>query len=178
MAATLLELYPKGPLSQASYMPEQDPVEALPYFDPTGYDCTAIDRYGHVSIRGGVRRRVFFSDNPDHAPHLHKTALIRWNRRYAYISSTHIALPRRLNGGFVRLDLPTGVLLHTKFLPNILDKSREEKHRAEHFTHAERYDLYYDGIIADPILWSEGSARYEGWEQLERLGLMRAGGWV
>lgn len=178
MATTLLELYPKGPLSIARHTPGQDPVETLPYFDPAGYDTTVIERYGHTSIRGGVRRRVFFADAPDHAPHLHKTPLIRWNRRYAYLSSTHIALPRRLNGGFARLDLPTGVLLHTKFLPSILDKSREEKARAEHFTHAERYEGYYDGILADPDLWYEGSAKYEGWEQLERVGLLRSGAWV
>ena len=178
MAATLLELYPKGPLSQTRHAPGQDPVETLPFFDPVGYVRTPIDRYGHVSIRGGVRRRVFFADNADHAPHLHKTPLIRWNRRYAYLSSTHIALPRRLNCGFERTDLPTGALLHTKFLPNILEKSREEQQRAEHFTHTERYEEYYDRIIADPDLWFEGSARYEGWQQLGRLGLIRQGDWV
>ena len=178
MAATMLELYPKGPLSQASHRLDQDPLETLPWFDPSGYDRTAMDSYGHVSIRGGVRRRVFFADDPDHAPHLHKTPLVRWSRRYAYISSTHVALPRRLNGGFDHADLPTGVLLHTKFLPNILDKSREEKQRAEHFTHAERYDTYYDRIIADPDLWFEGSQHFEGWQQLEALGLIRQGQWL
>ena len=178
MATMLVELYPKGPLSKAVHLPGADPVDTLPFFDPTGYDRTPMDRYGHTSIRGGVRRRVFFGQNPDHAPHLHKTPLIRWDRRYAYFSSTHIALPRRLNGGFERMDLPTGVLLHTKFLPNILDKSREEQHRAEHFTHAARYDPYYDSILADPDLWFDGAARYEGWQQLEQLGLTRRGDWV
>ena len=177
MAAMMLDLYPKGPLSRAAYQPGQDPVAALPWFDGTGYDRTAMDRFGHVSIRGGVRRRVFFAGAPGHAPHLHKTPLIRWRPGYAYLSSTHIALPRRLNDGFQRVDLPTGLLLHSKFLPNILDKSNEEKQRGEHFTHVGHYQDYYDSIIADPDLWCEQSVRYEGWQQLEALGLMARGGW-
>ena len=176
MATMMLELYPKGKLSQAVWL--DDPVAALPWFDASGYDHTKIDRFGHVSIRGGVRRRVFFADQPDHAPHLHKTPLIRWKPGYAYLSSTHIALPRALNGGFQRADLPTGVLLHTKFLPNILAKSQEEKQRGQHFTHVERYDDYYDSIIADPDLWDAQSVRYEGWQQLEALGLMSRGRWA
>jgi hypothetical protein len=177
MACIMLELYPKGPLSQAVHQSGQDPVQTLPWFDADGYDRTAMDRFGHVSIRGGVRRRVFFADNPDLAPHLHKTPLIRWKRGYAYLSSTHIALPRALNGGFSRPDLPTGVLLHTKFLPNILDKSKEEKQRGEHFTHAARYDGYYDSLIADPDLWHDGAVQYQGWQHLEVLGLMARGRW-
>lgn len=178
LTVTMIELYPKGPLSEARHSPGQNPLETLPWFDASGYDYTPLQRFGLVSIRGGVRRRVFFADAHAHAPHLHKTPLIRWSRRYAYVSSTHIALPRRLNGGFARADLPTGVLLHTKFLPNILDKSRDEKRRAEHFTHAENYDSYYDSVIADPNLWFEGSQRFEGWQQLEALGLMSRGGWI
>ena len=173
MATMMLELYPKGPLSQSVW--HDDPVAALPWFDAHGYDRTPMDRFGHVSIRGGVRRRVFFADQPDHAPHLHKTPLIRWQPGYAYLSSTHIALPRGLNGGFDSPDLPTGMLLHTKFLPNILAKSQEEKQRGEHFTHVDRYDGYYDSILTDPDLWCDQSVRYEGWQQLEALGLMSRG---
>ena len=178
MACMMLELYPKGPLSQAVHLAGQDPVKTLPWFDGHGYDRTRVNRFGHVSIRGGVRRRVFFADRPDHAPHLHKTPLVRWKSSYAYLSSTHIALPRHLNGGFDRPDLPTGVLLHTKFLPNILDKSKEEKQRGQHFTHPDRYDCYYDSIIADPDLWHDGSVQYQDGQQLEALGLMSRGHWA
>lgn len=178
MATMMLELYPKGPLSGASHHPGKDPVQTLPWFDPAGYDHTPMGRYGHVSIRGGVRKRMFFAEAPEQAPHLHKTPLIRWRRGFAYHSSTHIALPRHLNTAFGRTDLPTGVLLHSKFLPNILSKSQEEKLRGEHFTHAERYDQYYSGVLADPDLWFEGSRRFEGWEQLEALGLLRRGEWL
>lgn len=176
-AAMMLDLYPQGRLSDTRYAAGDDPLRALPWFDATGYDRTPQQRFRNTSIRGGVRRRVFFAGQPDHAPHLHKTPLIRWNRSFAYVSSTHIVLPRRLNGGFARSQLPTGALLHTKFLQNILDKSREEKARGEHFTHVERYGVYYDSLIADPDLWTPASQRFVGWEQLERLGLMQRGAW-
>lgn len=178
MAALMLDLYPKGPLGAQPHVPGQNPLEILPYFDASGYSRSPIARYAHVSIRGGPRARVFFADRPERAPHLHKTPLLRWHWRYAYLSSTHLALPQRLNDGFARPDLPTGALLHTKFLPEILAKSAEEKTRAEHFTHPELYGAYYDGVLAAPDLWHAGSQSYEGPEQLERLGLIQRGAWA
>jgi hypothetical protein len=178
MAAMMLDLYPEGPLSTAHAAPGEDPTQALPLFDAEGYDWEYQPKFGNISIRGGVRQRVFFADAPDRAPHLHKTPLIRWHWRYAYVSSTHIALPRRLNAGFdARLQAPTGVLLHTKFLGEVIAKSRDEKLRREHFTHAERYDGYYDGIIADPVLRDAQSHRLSDWRGLEALGLMTRGNW-
>lgn len=177
--AMMLDLYPQGPLSAVQYEPGQDPTETLPWFDADNYRREFLPKYRMTSIRGGVRQRVFFPDTPEFSAHLHKVPLVRWNRRYAYASSTHSALPRRLNAVFdPGLERPSGVLLHTKFLPGILDKSAEEKHRREHFTHAERYDDYYDALVSDPVLWSENSVRYTGSEQLEELGLMSRGNWV
>jgi len=178
MAAMMLDLYPEGPLSTAHAAPGEDPTQVLPLFDAGGYDWEYQPKFGNISIRGGVRQRVFFADDRDRAPHLHKTPLIRWHWRYAYVSSTHIALPRRLNAGFdARLNAPTGVLLHTKFLDEVLVKSRDEKMRREHFTHAERYDGYYDRIIADPVLRDAQSQRLTDWRDLEALGLMTRGNW-
>ncbi len=199
MAALMLDLYPRGALSRAasphrgnsggdsgadpsadpSADPGADPVAALGWFDAWGYDWCYLPRHRAISIRGGVRQRVFFADRPELAPHLHKTPLVRWRRSYAYLSSTHVLLPRQLNVGFdARLERPTGVLLHTKFLPEILAKSAEDRLRREHFTHAERYDDYYRDILDDPDLWSPEAQRYEGWRQLAQLGLMQGGRWA
>lgn len=178
MAALMLDMYPKGPLSEATYLPGTNPAEALPYFDADNYTWEKINKRKIISIRGGVRKRVFFADQPDHAPHLHKIPLIKWDPSYAYLSSAHDALPPRLNTAFdLREGLPTGVLLHSKFLNTVVDKSTEEKHRAEHFTHPERYGDYYDEIARDPDLWCPASVRYEGAAQLEALGLMTRGNW-
>lgn len=176
--AMMLDMYPKGPIGAVSYRPGSDPFAVLDWFDGEGYTWEQKPRFGNVSIRGGVRKRVFFAQEPEHAPHLHKVPLVRWDRRFAYVSSTHIALPQTLNQVFdARSELPTGVLLHSKFLEEVIAKSVEEKQRRQHFTHIERYDDYYDGLIANPVLWSPQSLRYRDWQQLEALGLMTRGAW-
>lgn len=177
--ALMLDMYPKGPLGSGSYSAGGDPFAQLNWLDADGYTWEYLHRFGQVSIRGGPRKRVFFAARPDHAPHMHKVPLIRWNRRYAYVSSTHTVLPRPLNAVFDRrLNLPSGVFLHSKFLDGVIEKSKEERQRREHFTHADRYDGYYDSIIEAPDLWHPGAVRYDGWQQLEALGLMTRGGWI
>ena len=179
MAALMLDMYPKAALSSVTYDAGSDPTQVLSWFDAHGYTWEQQKKFGNISIRGGPRKRSFFSDAPDHAPHLHKVPLIKWARSNVYVSSTHIALPRRLNVVFDRrLNRPTGALLHTKFLPEVIEKSASEKHRAEHFTHPERYGGYYDEIVRDPILWNAESERYTGTAQLVDLGLMHGGAWV
>ena len=154
MAALMLDIYPKGPLSAANYVSGTDPCETLMWFDHDNYTWERQHKSQNISIRGGVRKRKFFIDTPDLAPHLHKIPLIKWRRSFVYASSTHIALPRRLNNAFdARLDQPIGVLLHTKFLDVVLKKSDEEKSLRELFTHTVNYDVYYDQIIAYPNLW-------------------------
>lgn len=74
-------------------------------------------------------------------------------------------------------ETPSGVLLHTKFLPEIIQKSQIEKQRRQHFHDPNQFGSYYDGIIDGPTLWTAQSVPFEGWEQLETLGLMNAGGW-
>lgn len=178
MSALMLDLYPKGRLSSAQYTPGTPPWEALPWFDAEGYTWEFLPKFRVISIRGGTRKRFFFGQTPDHAPHLHKTPLVKWHRHFAYASSTHHLLPRHLNAAFdARKGLPTGVLMHSKFLNHVVDRSREEKLRAEHFTHSERYDAYYDQIASDPDLWYPGAIRYQDTAQLEHLGLMTRGAW-
>lgn len=178
MSAIMLDLYPQGPLSTAVMAEGQNPLDVLCWFDAEGYTREYKTRYRLVSVRGGPRKRVFFHREPDLAPHLHKTPLIFWNRSYSYASSTHHALPTSLNRGlFDDSPAPTGLLLHTKFLGEIIAKSAEEKQRREHFTHTENYLAYYDGVIADPVLWHEDSVQLNPNTDYVALGLMRRGNW-
>ncbi|OCX65407.1 glycosyl transferase family 2 [Thioclava sp. SK-1] len=178
MPAMMLDMYPDGPLSTAHTAAGQSPADSLPNFDGWGYSWEYQSRFHNISIRGGPRKRSFFADTPDLAPHLHKTPLIRWHWRYAYVSSMHIALPAVLNTGFdARRTTPTGVLLHSKFLDGAIERARHEKHRGEHFTHRDVYDSYYDRVAADPDLRYEGSCRYKGPNSLLEAGLMRRGDW-
>ncbi|WP_371155964.1 glycosyltransferase family 2 protein [Jannaschia sp. 2305UL9-9] len=179
MGALMLDLYPRGPLGRTTHRPTDDPTRTLPYFDAGNYVITRQPKLQNLWIQGGVRARAFFASDPRRAPTLSKVPLIRWHRDYAYVTSTHSALPRRLNHVYAQdgSEAPTGVLLHSKFLPNILQKSQEEQVRRQHFENSELYQGYYDALVGDPTLWCPQSTRYEGWQQLEALGLMSRGGW-
>lgn len=179
MGALMLDMYPRGPLGQIRPGRDADPIAAIPYFDAGNYVMIRQPKLHNLWVQGGPRARTFFAADPRRAPTLSKVPLVRWDRRYAYVSSTHSLLPRHLNevyatdGG----EAPTGVLLHTKFLPEIVEKSAEEKRRRQHFENSSLYEGYYDALTGDRTLWCDASTRYHGWQQLEGLGLLSRGGW-
>lgn len=178
--AMMIDLYPKGPLTEASYSPGQDPTEVLRWFDAGNYRSKTHHYYGNTWIQGGVRERMFFAQEPERAPTLNKTPLVKWHWRYAYVSSTHQILPRHLHDTF---DLEgqskvSGALLHTKFLPVITEKSAEELQRKQHFENTSLYQDYHRTLTTGPDLWHEGAVYYDGPEKLTSLGLMSKGDWV
>ena len=179
MGALMLDLYPEGALGAVPLPEGADPVAALPWFDAGNYVMVRQEKLHNLWVQGGPRARAFFAADPRRAPTLSKVPLVRWNRRYAYVSSTHTLLPRRLNRVYATdgAEAPSGVLLHSKFLPSIVSRSEEEKHRRQHFETSSLYDAYHDALIADPTLWCDRSTRYQGWAQLEALGLLSRGGW-
>ncbi|MFD0859294.1 glycosyltransferase family 2 protein [Roseovarius aquimarinus] len=178
--ALMLDMYPKGPLSAAPYAAGQDPCEVLTWFDAGNYMIQKQERLQNLWIQGGPRARMFFAAEPRRAPTMGKVPLVKWDRRYAYVSSAHSALPRRLNHVYDETggELASGVLLHTKFLHMVTERSAEEKARGEHFANSALYHSYYDRLTEDPDLWCPGSTRYRGWRHLEALGLMSRGAWL
>lgn len=180
--AMLLDLYPKGPLDAARYAEGQNPLELACWFDSGNYTITRNPEFGNLWIQGGPRARAFFADRPEAAPALNKTPLIKWDRSYAYVDSTHMVLPRGLNnvyetGGGERI---SGCLLHTKFLNTFIEKSEEEVVRQEHYARSREYKAYAEKLEAEgaPSLWTEMSERYVSWRQLEILGLLSKGSWA
>jgi len=180
MGALMLDMYPQGRLADAACPPGTDPTEALGWFDAGNYMIRRQPKQDALWIQGGPRARAFFADDPRRAPTMGKVPLIRWHWRYAYLNSTHAALPQRLNrvySGEGGAEL-SGVLLHTKFLDQIVEKSAEERQRGEHFANSVLYDRYYQALTENPTLWTPRSTRYRGWRHLEALGLMSRGGWI
>ncbi|MCB6178062.1 glycosyltransferase family 2 protein [Rhodobacter sp. Har01] len=178
--ALMLDLYPEGPLTAKGHRPGDDPLATLRWFDAGNYSVQVQPRMRNLWIQGGARARAFFATDPRRAPTLNKLPLVRWHWRYAYVNSTHAALPPRLNAVFDETggERISGVLLHTKFLPSAVEKAAEEKGRRQHFANPSRYAAYYDGLLADPVLHCPASLAYTGWRQLEGLGLMSRGGWL
>jgi len=179
-SAMLLDMYPKGRLDEQPYQPGQNPIDTACWFDSGNYSLSRNHRYGNLWIQGGPRARVFFQDNPQKAPALNKTPLVKWDRKYTYVSSTHMLLPRGLNlvydewGG----EKASGILLHTKFLDTFGAKAAEEIQRNEHYAASVEYKAYAEQMENDPQLWCKWSEKYINWRQLEILGLMSKGNWA
>lgn len=123
--AMLLDMYPKGPIEEAVYRRDDDPLSVASWFDAGNYMISRNGRFGNLWIQGGPRARVFFRDRPDRAPALNKIPLVKWQRHYAYDSSTHNLLPRGLNRVYDEFggEKASGVLLHTKFLNSFTSKA-------------------------------------------------------
>jgi hypothetical protein len=177
--ALMLDMYPKGPVGAQPYSPGDDPFAVLCWFDGGNYTIRKQPRLQNLWVQGGVRARAFFGEAPRRAPTMQKIPLVKWHWRYVYVNSAHALLPRRLNRVYDETggEMTSGVLLHSKFLHTIVEKSAEEKHRREHFANSRLYDSYYDALTRDPDLWCRGSTRLTGWRQLEAMGLMSRGGW-
>jgi len=150
-SAMLLDMYPKGKLSDQPYQPGQDPLEIACWFDSGNYTISRNSRFGNLWIQGGPRSRVFFPDAPEKAPALNKTPLVKWDKRYVYASSTHMLLPRGLN--------------------LVYDEWGGEKASVEYKAYAARMEN-------EPQLWCKWSEKYINWRQLEILGLMSKGNWA
>lgn len=179
-SAMLLDMYPKGRIDAEPYTPGQDPLDIACWFDAGNYTIEKNKRFGNLWIQGGPRARIFFPDTPELAPALNKIPLVKWDRRYTYVSSTHSLLPRGLNlvydewGG----EKASGVLLHTKFLNTFSDKALEELERKQHYSASVEYQAYAERLADNPELWCKWSEKFINWRQLEILGLMSKGNWA
>jgi len=179
-SAMLLDMYPKGRLDEQPYRAGQNPLEIASWFDSGNYTISRNKKLGNLWIQGGPRARVFFPDEPARAPALNKIPLVKWDRRYAYVSSTHMLLPRGLNqvydewGG----EKASGVLLHAKFIDTFNTKAAEELDRKQHYAASVEYKAYANTLQDDPDLWCKWSEKYINWRQLEILGLMSKGNWA
>jgi hypothetical protein len=179
-SAMLLDMYPKGPFDLRPYREGQDPFEIAQYFDSGNYMITRNHKYGNLWIQGGPRARVFFSDLPERSPALNKIPLVKWDKAYTYVSSTHMLLPRGLNQVFDEWggEKASGCLLHAKFLDTFPQKAEEEMARRQHYANSHEYRAYRAGISKEPDLWCKWSEKYINWRQLEILGLMSKGNWA
>ncbi len=179
-SAMLLDMYPKGSLVSQPYRSGQDPFEIARWFDPANYAIRKNVEYGNLWSQGGPRGRAFFRDDPGAGPALNKIPLVRWQRSYVYVSSTHMLLPRSLNlvydeaGG----EKASGCLLHAKFLSTFVQKSAEELTRRQHYADSQEYRAYHAGLQEDPDFWCGESRELRDWRQLEDLGLISKGNWA
>ena len=178
--AMMLDMYPRGSVTERIYAAGENPLDIASWFDPANYMIRKNREYGNLWIQGGPRARAFFADDPQNAPALNKIPLVRWQRRFAYASSTHMLLPRSLNlvydqdGG----EMASGALLHAKFLSTFIAKSAEELDRRQHYADSQEYRAYHQGLQDAADFWCPQSRRYRDWRQLEEVGLISRGNWA
>ena len=179
-SAMLLDMYPKGRLDEQPYEEGRNPIDIACWFDSGNYTQRKNRAFGNLWIQGGPRSRVFFRDKPAKAPALNKIPLVKWDRRYAYVSSSHMLLPRGLNQTFDEWggEKASGILLHAKFLNTFTAKAAEELERGQHYAASVEYKAYAARLGDDPDLWCNWSEKYINWRQLEILGLMSKGNWA
>ena len=176
----LIDMYSDRPVGENGCAPAQDPLDVLTWFDSGNYTYLRDGLYRNLWVQGGPRQRTFFSHDPALAPALNKIPLVSWRKGAVYVSSTHSLLPRGYNqvydiaGG----EHTCGALLHAKFLDDFPHKAAEEQVRGQHWGGSREYAAY----AADPdiagTMWTERSTRYQGWQQLDELGLIATGGWA
>ena len=179
-SAMLLDMYPKGPVQARPYHEGQNPFEFAQWFDSGNYTIHRNPGNGNLWIQGGPRARMFFPDQPVNAPALNKIPLVNWHHSYAYVSSTHMLLPRGLNLVFDEWggEKASGCLLHAKFLDTFAVKAAEEMTRAQHYAESQEYIAYQAALSTQPDMWCKFSEKYINWRQLEILGLMSKGNWA
>ncbi len=179
-SAMLLDMYPKGPVQARPYHEGQNPFEIAQWFDSGNYTIHRNPGNGNLWIQGGPRARMFFAHAPASAPALNKIPLVNWHRSYAYISSTHMLLPRGLNLVFDEWggEKASGCLLHAKFLDTFAAKAAEEMTRGQHYADSQEYIAYQAALSTQPDMWCKFSEKYINWRQLEILGLMSKGNWA
>lgn len=179
-SSMLLDMYPKGPAQAHPYREGQNPFEIAQWFDSGNYTISRNWGFGNLWIQGGPRARTYFGNEPKSAPALNKIPLVKWHRSYAYVSSTHMILPRGLNLVFDEWggEKASGCLLHAKFLDTFALKAEEELARGEHYAGSREYLAYQVALKDQPDMWCNWSEKYINWRQLEILGLMSKGNWA
>ena len=176
----ILDMYPKGPVADQPCLEGRNPFEIAHWFDSGNYAISRNPQFRNLWIQGGPRARAFFAETPRAAPALNKVPLVKWESGFAYVSSTHMILPRGLNLVYDTLggEKASGCLLHAKFLSTLVEKSAEERERGQHYAGGREYAAYADALEDRTDLWNKWSERFINWRQLEIMGLMSKGNWA
>ncbi len=168
----LLDLYSDRAIGDTVCREGDDPLALCPFFDKEPFH-SCYERGGHYRnqaiVFGGVRQRVFPTE---HDYLLSKCVLLRYAPDVVLTSGQHLTnIPEsRLAQGQV-------CVLHFKFFASFLTYAPAEAAREVHAMGGEQYKAYrrelerHQGLtLFDPA----HSVRYEGTEQLRRLGVMQA----
>jgi hypothetical protein len=170
MLTFLLDMYASGPIREAHYSPGAPFLDRCPYFDSDSYTFGTDGMRAKVPATGGVRQRLFWKPGRERRgkpPYLPKIPLVKWSSGLRYSASTHVIEE-------VRLAPFTGALLHFKLFSDFIERTMIEAKRREHWDGAAQYEVYAEGLAANPDLdpMYEGSVPFMNSRQLVEMGLL------
>jgi hypothetical protein len=163
MAAPMLDMYPPGRVTAATYDGTGPmPWEVASLFDASGYTLRGDER--SWKIGGGVRQRRFGT-----AAELIKYPLVRWGPLTNINKSTHFPSPYWRN-----FSPPGGVLLHFKFFSDYRPRFQRIVDRGQHFDRSVLYrQIIHQVSDADALVLEHAvSAEFVGAEDLVARGFM------
>lgn len=173
LRALLLDMYSDKPVQEAVYELGADPLQTTPFFDAFHYEVTFpyFDRkrwqsFPSTHYTGGMRERVFGISTP--VTSLNKFPL------FNYTPETYLGQGMHAING-ARVSAMQGVVFHTKFLHDFVQEAAEESLREEHVNNAAYYKDFNRKLHQHPdlCLANAESVRYENWQQLVMLGLIK-----
>jgi glycosyltransferase involved in cell wall biosynthesis len=168
----LVDMYPDKEVALNRYQAGDDLFQNSPYFDPY---CYARDYWEwrnpktgrdfcFNAYHDGTRFRIFG---------LHvccsKVPLLKYSDKVYLTEGMHT-----IDGA--NLSELQGAVLHFKFLPDFASRVNEEAEREQHWNNAYEYKVYAKKINEGNFkrLYHQGSLKYEGSNQLVKLGFMKS----
>lgn len=174
----MIDMYPRGPLQDFTYVPGTSFLQACPCFDADNYHVVPVRRFPFLEIRGGPRERCFFpmqekasgsQKDTVPGPPLKKIPLVKWERGLLYTNSTHF-----LNKAIPLANI-SGLILHFKFFEDFLDHAKRELARGQRWNAGAQYQRYLETISNDSkfTFCYQGTAEYRDSLQMIELGHLR-----
>ena len=160
---TMLDMYGKSSISSTHYSPGKDFLETCPYFD------------GKLNVntsRDGARKRLFWDNTETNSesrpPVLKKTPLVKWQKGFRYLASTHVIKD-------VVTGKESGALLHFKLFSDFHEYAKKAVVEKNHWNDSAQYVIYLNGMRKNPDLtpYYEGSIRYENSKHLVSMGFIK-----
>lgn len=179
MFAPLIDMYPKGSISDAVIPVGENPLHYADHFDVAGYHADH-GGFEDIWLRGGPRCRVFNNNNVNSSPTLNKTPLMKWTENTLYILSTHCAYPFENNHPHPNgVSAVTGALLHFKFISEMKEKAEYAIKHKNHYEGSKEYAEYLQKLEENEnlSLHSPVSAKYVNSETLIKAKLINTSLW-
>jgi hypothetical protein len=171
-----LDMYSNKPIIETDYLPNKNPIDRCPYFDLNYYvmkvqlfDKKRWEYFTAEIFTGGMRDRVFnkLSGTPI-SHHLSKISLFK-NTPEVYLTGGMHAI----NGA--NLADINGVVFHTKYMCDFIERVRIEAKREVHHRDAYVYKNFDIACSVEPnlSLIDQNSVKYENTRQLLKLRIMK-----